>query len=80
MYGCKKICMTAFYNYTCKIATFAIVFRFLSVYTYAVFYVLWVSVCLSKGAIVYCVLCKSIYVTQSKSFLSLFLNFLNVLE
>ena len=64
-----------FCKYTCKFATFASVFMFLCVYKYAALYVLWVYVCLSIGVIVCCISFKSIYVTQSKSFLSLFLSF-----
>ena len=71
--------MTVFCEYEFQFATYENVFMFLCLQVCS-FICLVGYICLSLVVIVYFISYKSIYVTQSKSFLSFFLNFSNILE
>ena len=77
---CKKTRMTKFCKYAFKFATYENVFMFFMFIRVCSFICLVEYVCLSIVVIVYFISYKSIYVTQSTSFLSFFLSFLNILK
>ena len=71
--------MTIFCECAFKFATYENVFMILK-FTSMQLYMFGGYVCLSLVVIVYFISYRSIYVTQSKSFLSFFLSFSNILE
>ena len=71
--------MTIFCEYAFMFATYENVLMFLK-FTSIQLYMFGGYVCLSIVLIVYFISYRSIYVTQSKPFLSFFLSFSNILE
>ena len=79
-YVCKKIRMTIICKYAFNFATYENLFMFFMFIQVCSFRCLVGYVCLSIVVYVHFISYKSIYVTQSKSFLSFFLIFSNILE
>ena len=72
--------MAVFCEYAFKFATYENLFMFFLCLPVCSFICLVGHICLSLVVIVYFISYKSIYVTQSKFFLSFFLSFSNILE